>query len=100
MEIPCIQLEIFADQIKSNTRNSLEICADQTGNPIKLSIKLTQRLAGGDLGDRAKLPSALSRTLSRALNITCKNNRRTTVELTLCHGQRSFSASIGCSKGS
>ena len=26
------------------------------------------RLAGGDLGDRAKQPSALSRTLSRALN--------------------------------
>jgi len=31
---------------------------------------ITQRLAGGDLGDRAKQPSALSRTLSRALNIT------------------------------
>ena len=34
----------------------------------------TLRLAGGDLGDRAKQPSALSRTLSRtltrALNIT------------------------------
>ena len=30
----------------------------------------TQRLAGGDLGDRAKQPSALSRTLSRALDAT------------------------------
>ena len=28
------------------------------------------RLAGGDLGDRAKQQSALSRTLTRALNIT------------------------------
>ena len=30
----------------------------------------TLRLAGGDLGDRAKQPSGLSRTLTRALNIT------------------------------
>ena len=30
----------------------------------------TLRLAGGDLGDRANQPSALPRTLSRALNVT------------------------------
>ena len=51
----------------------------------------TLRLAGGDLGDGAMLPSALSRTLSKALHNnghdcyrwtdkTYKNNRRTTVE--------------------
>ena len=45
------------------------------------------RLAGGDLGDRTKQPSALSRTLSRALNMTVTtviagqvNHIRTTVE--------------------
>ena len=48
----------------------------------------TLRLAGGDLGDRAKQPSALSRTLTKALNMTVPSviagwvkPIRTTVEL-------------------
>ena len=60
---------------------------------------ITVRLAGGDLGDRAKQPSALSRTLTRALNVTVTtviagqvkpmNNRRTTVSGWECRGRSS-----------
>ena len=55
--------------VAKSSKNSICQCPAGCGTRWQIG-DVTLRLAGGDLGDRAKQPSALSRTPTRALDVT------------------------------